>query len=298
MIKISVIMPAFNVESFISEAIESVICQTFTNWELIIIDDGSTDNTSNISKLYEKSDNRIHYIYQANGKQGKARNLGIKNAKGEFIAFLDADDLWIKTKLEIQYNYFLDNKNIDLLFTQGYSKFNDENQYFDISIKRLFDSNDLRLFIEKNQIPILSVLIKTAALNKVSCFEEKDELQNVEDYHLWFKLLNEGFKFASINDRLFFYRIHDKQSTYKDNNLKMQTINMFKLLVVNWNSTTNFFVLQKIKWYLFSNQTHNNTINLIKLIFKNQKKYQTILNLVEKIPSQKLRSKIIFKLCL
>src|SRR5882757_4082321 len=107
---VSVIMPAYNAEKYIAEAINSVKQQTYTAWELIVIDDGSTDNTAAIIKKYAGTDNRIMYTYQANGGQGKARNNGLKKATGEYVAFLDADDLWIPEKLNTQVEIMHANK--------------------------------------------------------------------------------------------------------------------------------------------------------------------------------------------
>src|SRR5580765_2861093 len=84
---VSVIMPAYNAEKYISDAIKSVIAQTYSNWELIVIDDGSTDATAAIIQQYLVTGTRIKYIYQDNGGQGKARNNGLNHAKGELIAF-------------------------------------------------------------------------------------------------------------------------------------------------------------------------------------------------------------------
>ena len=95
---VSVIMPAYNAATFIAGSIKSVVKQSFTNWELIIIDDGSTDNTKNIINCFINKDARIKYHYQQNGKQGKARNAGLALAKGKYIAFIDADDVWLPNK--------------------------------------------------------------------------------------------------------------------------------------------------------------------------------------------------------
>ena len=99
---ISIIMPAYNAGKYIKESIESVFNQTYQNWELIIIDDGSTDNTSEVVQPFLIKDRRIQYYLQENGKQGKARNAGIKRSKGNLIAFLDADDVWMPAKLQAQ----------------------------------------------------------------------------------------------------------------------------------------------------------------------------------------------------
>ena len=112
---ISVIMPAYNAEKYIQQSMESVMHQTYQHWELIIVDDGSIDNTAQIINEFTSCHSRIKYFYQSNGKQGKARNTGIKNAAGELIAFLDADDVWFPAKLKQQLHFMKESK-ADLVF--------------------------------------------------------------------------------------------------------------------------------------------------------------------------------------
>lgn len=101
-VKFSIILPTFNRAKFIPRAIESVLGQTYSNWELIIVDDGSTDNTKEIVERY--SDPRIIYIYQSNQERGAARNTGIKNASGDFICFMDSDEYIDNNRLELLEN--------------------------------------------------------------------------------------------------------------------------------------------------------------------------------------------------
>ena len=114
---ISVIIPAYNCSKLIPNAIESVLGQTYSNLELIVVDDGSTDNTAEIILNYKNYNNNMKYIYQNNGGVSKARNTGIKQSVGEYIAFLDADDIWDKNKLEIQMKVINNCKNIDMIFS-------------------------------------------------------------------------------------------------------------------------------------------------------------------------------------
>ena len=99
--KVSVIIPTYNRQKLLPKAIKSVLNQTFKNFELIIVDDGLTDNTKEIIKEFQKRDPRIKYIWQENfGAPAGPKNTGIKNSKGEYIAFLDDDDEWLPEKLE------------------------------------------------------------------------------------------------------------------------------------------------------------------------------------------------------
>ena len=112
---VSIIMPSYNTAKYIGESIRSVQNQTYENWELIIIDDCSTDNSEEILKKYSLEDNRICYLKnEKNSGAAVSRNRGLRKAKGKWIAFLDSDDLWDKEKLEKQINFMLKN---DYAFT-------------------------------------------------------------------------------------------------------------------------------------------------------------------------------------
>lgn len=120
--KVSVIIPTYNLARYINETVDSVLGQTYKNYEIIIVDDGSTDNTKEALSEYG---GKITYIFQENQGVSAARNKGIKEAKGEYIAFLDADDLWLKDKLELQIGLMNSNPEVAMIFTDGES-FNEE----------------------------------------------------------------------------------------------------------------------------------------------------------------------------
>jgi glycosyltransferase involved in cell wall biosynthesis len=212
-------MPAYNAEKFIKEAIQSVIDQTYTNWELQVVDDGSTDNTAEIVFKEQQKDERIHYYFQKNGKQGKARNFGISKSKGTYLAFLDADDLWLPDKLSIQFGQ-IQLQNIDLVFSDSYyfnnKDVNDLSNKMEIQNNTFYDNNSIPFFLENNRIPILTVLVKKEKILDVGCFSENLEIQNVEDYHLWLKLLMTNHKFYSSDIILAKYRVHGKSATARD----------------------------------------------------------------------------------
>ncbi|MDD6826546.1 MAG: glycosyltransferase family 2 protein [Oscillospiraceae bacterium] len=114
MVKISVSIPVYNAEKYISECIESIINQSFNDWELILVDDGSTDLSGKICKQYALNDSRIRYIYQNNTGQSSARNRGIDESKGEYIMFMDADDCLYPNALSICYNK-MQNNSVDIV---------------------------------------------------------------------------------------------------------------------------------------------------------------------------------------
>lgn len=233
---VSIIVPAYNVENYIGEAIESVLEQTYKNWELIIIDDGSIDNTADIVKNYQ-IDKRIFYYYQQNSKQGKARNHALNKSKGEYIAFLDADDLWVSNKLEMQLQVFQE-KQVDVVYSQGWilrGNFNKQLKQMNITERNTltgyFSSIDfVHILFKRNPVPVLSAIVKREKILNVKGFGEEKEIQNAEDFQLWLKLADSGCDFFGMTDRLFYYRIHENQSTYTDIYSSIPTIwSIFRL---------------------------------------------------------------------
>jgi glycosyltransferase involved in cell wall biosynthesis len=212
-------MPAFNAGKYIEESINSVRAQTFKEWELIVIDDGSTDNTSNIIKDYEKIDERIKYLYQTNSNQSVARNYGISRAKGDWIAFLDSDDIWLPNKLELQF-LAADNYKGELIYSQGYyfNNFNNNIENYDSIIGYFSGIDTYKKLYFHNYIPILSVMVKLSAFKSVNFSPNIDAC---EDWNLWLHFARLGINFYGMEDRLFYYRIHTLQfSNNKDRMFK------------------------------------------------------------------------------
>ena len=220
---VSVIMPAFNVERYIAESVQSVIAQTYRRWELIIIDDGSTDATADVIQGLASSDSRIKLISQQNQKMAKARNAGLRQSEGELIAFLDSDDLWIKEKLELQVKALKENA-ADLVFSDGFI-FHDDN-VFDESMTFAtlvggFDGAEMfRDLMLMNRIPILSVLTRRKVLDDVGGFDEWRD-RGAEDYDLWLRIARRDHRFYGMRERLVRYRV-------RSDSMSRQTVDMLK----------------------------------------------------------------------
>jgi glycosyltransferase involved in cell wall biosynthesis len=112
---ISVIIPVYNCEKYLAQAIESVLAQTYQPLEIIVVDDGSNDNSAEVAKSYGS---KVQYYFQANSGTAAARNYAIGLAKGDFFAFLDADDIWVENKLTLQMAAFINNPNLDIVYGQ------------------------------------------------------------------------------------------------------------------------------------------------------------------------------------
>jgi teichuronic acid biosynthesis glycosyltransferase TuaG len=215
--KVSVIMPAYNGEKYIAAAMRSVLAQTYEDLELIVVDDGSSDRTSEIVRGIEAADERVVYIFQTNAGQGNARNTGIKSARGELIAFLDQDDLWIEAKLERQLEALKETK-ADVVFS-GSFVFHDDNVTDETipwdTLRGRFDGATMfPLLFLFDRIPMLSAMVRKDALHKVGLLEEDRRCQNCDDYDLWLKLAECGATFVGLSERLVRYRLHGNQASH------------------------------------------------------------------------------------
>ena len=248
---VSIIMPAYNAANFIAESIESVIHQSYTKWELLIVDDGSVDNTSDVIKNYQVKDPRIKYYRQRNGKQGKARNLALSYAVGKYIAFLDADDVWLPEKLDLQVQEII-NEEADVVFAEAkiFHKIPADSVTVMKSGKGVFEGEKgLKIFLEQNQIPILTAIVKADVLKAIGGFTELPGIQNAEDYHLWLRLLMEKKKLYGSEIIMAGYREHQSSSTISDKLSVAKVIEALEDLKYNYKPYNKILTSYQKKWF-------------------------------------------------
>lgn len=201
---ISVIIPAYNVEKTIKRTIDSVLKQTFSDWEIIIINDGSTDSTVEI--ISQISSTKLSFISCSNtGLPAATRNRGLELANGEYIAFLDADDLWSPDKLELQLKAMLANPQAGLAYSWT-DLIDEKDQFIDRGNYISGNGNVYNLlllvnFIENGSNP----LIRRQALDKVGYFDES-VIKGTEDWDLWLRLAKD-YEFVCVNSPQVLYRI-------------------------------------------------------------------------------------------
>lgn len=208
---VSVIIPTYNNGQFIKEAIDSVLNQTYSEIEIIVVDDGSTDNTR---KIVEKYKNRVKYLYKENSGSASARNMGIRESSGELIAFLDSDDVWEDKKLEEQVRSLQNNQEAALIYC-GKLWVDEEGK----PIKHEFTQHEFpegwifeKLF-EANYISSAScVVARKEAILQVGGFNESPVFRNAQDYELWLKIVAR-YRCLSIPKSLVRYRRHDGNVT-------------------------------------------------------------------------------------
>ena len=240
---VSIVVPVFNSEKFIIETIQSVKKQTYQNWELLLVNDCSTDKSEQIIRNYEE-DKRIRLInLKANSGAAIARNTGINNAKGKYIAFLDADDLWNKEKLEKQIK-FMEENNYDFTFT-GY-EFADEN------------GNNLGKVVNvpkqinyKQALKNTTIFTSTVIFNVEKLGKELISMPNVrrgQDTATWWKVLKTGIIAYGLNENLSLYR--RSNNTLSSNKIKAlkRTWNLYR----NVEKLSFFTSLYNFCWYCFN----------------------------------------------
>jgi len=209
--RISIITPSYGSEKFISQTIESVIAQIYQNWEMIIVDDVSPDNSNEIIESYMKKDSRIKLIkLEKNSGPAVARNRAIKEAQGRYIAFLDADDLWMPEKLEKQIDFMQKN---NLSFTYSAYKLVDEED----NKKGTFippENISYKSILKTNPIGCLTAIYDTQKLGKIYM----PNILKRQDYGLWLKILKEIRQTKGILEPLAIYRL--RKNSVSSNKLK------------------------------------------------------------------------------
>lgn len=199
---VSVVIPAYNAEKYIIEAIASVRAQTFQDWELLLVEDGSSDNTYETIEEYRKmvGDNRIRVIRQENMGAAKARNRGVMEAEGCYIAYLDSDDIWLPDKLRRQLA-FMEEKSAAFAFT-GY-EFADSTGKGSGKIVRVPPMMRYREALKNTAIFTTTVMFNTEKIGKELL--QMPEVKS-EDTALWWKVLRSGYIAYGLDENLALYR--------------------------------------------------------------------------------------------
>lgn len=201
--EISVIIPTFNSAHFLPEALESIFSQTYQgDMEIIVVNDGSTDDTGKIVRSYRKE---LIYVEQENAGPASARNTGISYARGEYIAFLDADDLWLPCKLEEQMNVFSLNPDVAIVYSQMVNFDQATHEVSSPWPSRVYSGRVFERLLIENFIPLPSVVIKTSVLMDVGGFDEG--LITAEDTNLYLRVAKK-FQIAGVRKALVRRRIH------------------------------------------------------------------------------------------
>jgi glycosyltransferase involved in cell wall biosynthesis len=214
--KFSIIIPCYNQAHFLNDALQSLLLQLFTDWEAIIVNDGSLDDTSLVANEWTKRDNRVRLVEQQNAGLSAARNAGIACASGLYIALLDADDKYGPDFLQ-SVNTHLD-KGFGLVCC-GYTYFNTKGTIH--RIVRQSEQLDFRSILTGNLFPPVAVAFQRQVLDKTGLFDT--DLKSAEDWDLWIRMFKAGIKLSVIEDALVYYRV-------SENSMSRQAFTMYAAL--------------------------------------------------------------------
>jgi teichuronic acid biosynthesis glycosyltransferase TuaG len=219
---VSIITPSFNSEKFIAGTIQSVQNQTYHNWEMIIVDDCSSDKTVSIAEYFANNDNRITvYKLDKNSGTGIARNTGLEKASGKYIAFLDADDLWKPNKLEIQIN-FLRNNNLPFTFS-FYDCINEQGTELNKRVEAPRNLAYRQLFF-CNYVGNLTGIYDVNYFGKIAI----SSIRKRQDWMLWLTILKKVKSANPIAESLAFYRIRENSISASKVNLLQHNFTVYR----------------------------------------------------------------------
>lgn len=246
---VSVITPSYNAERFIGESIQSVLNQTYDNWEMIIVDDKSTDNTVEIVQKFIDQDARIRIIrLQENSGSAIARNTAIDQALGKYIAFLDSDDVWLPEKLSKQVQ-FMEENNLTFSFTKYVRMYEDgtlTNGYSKVPKKITYEK-----LMKHCVIGCLTVMLNREAIGN----ERMVNIRTRQDYAFWLTLLRKGHTAYGLDEVLSKYRLVENSISS----------NKLKVAKQNWNLYRHIegHTFIKAAWY-FSHYAIRSVLQVIK----------------------------------
>lgn len=199
---VSIVMPAYNAAGTIRKSIESIKAQTVKEWELIVIDDGSNDDTAAILSELASSDSRICFLQnEKNSGASFTRNRAVSLAKGEWIAFLDSDDQWLPEKLEKQLS--LAAKHPDMVICYTASSFIDDNGKQFSYVMEAVERMTYKMLLRKNLLSCSSVMIRSSVMKNIKMPSDKMH----EDYYVWLRVVKECGVAYGINEPLLIYRL-------------------------------------------------------------------------------------------
>jgi len=224
--KVTVIIPCYNRERYIAQTVESVLSQTYPNIELVVVDDGCTDNSMQILEQYKDRIRSLEHPGRINKGQSAALNLGIQASHSDYVAFLDSDDLFAPEKIEKQVNFLEANPGVGLVYSNGHTIDNKGNIIYRIYGKDHFEKSDPnRVLLDCYFLLPNNALVRRDVLSRAGFFNEG--FRSAQDHDLAIRIA-EIARIAYIDEPLFFYRRH--KDSISSRNAKLRWKNGFRIL--------------------------------------------------------------------
>lgn len=246
---VSVVVPVYNGEQYLEKTVESILSQDYLNIELILVDDGSSDNSVESIKNIAAQDHRIKPFYNSNGGVANARNFGIAQAKGEFIAFCDQDDLWLPTKLTKQIPLF-ENLKVGLVYCGAIADYIAHNKQSKPSFANKQKGLVFDKLVQLNMLTCCTAVARKTYLEQVGNFDEDRALMGVDDWHLWLKLAM-VCEFDYVEEHLAIHVFHG--DNYSLNDEKMHEAEIVCLNKIEYIADQ---YKKRADWVLIKQQLH------------------------------------------
>lgn len=280
---ISIIVPIYNVEKYIRKCIDSILNQSYINFELLLIDDGSTDSSFNICKEYESTDKRVKVYHKKNGGVSSARNMGLEKAKGEWITFIDSDDYLLNNQFLEDLEKATHNLHIDYCLTSGCTKFGQEKIVFDKAGVQLPTDVILEHIIGLNQIYLSpwGRLFKTSIINnnKIRFLEG---LHYAEDCYFNIEYLTHVKYTSVIDNKGYYYRENSSSITHNYRSythyLEFLT-NLFK----QYHLLKHTYKIPQIDDYFIGFHLIGNSLSIIQDLYHNKYNYKERREAIQKL---------------
>jgi len=223
---VSVIIHTYNNEKFIAETVESVLSQTYKDYEIIVVDDGSVDGTREALMPYMQ---KIRYHYKENGGIASAKNAGINLSQSELVAFLDHDDLWVPDKLQLQMECFKENPLLGLVYAK-YTSFRDGKE-LRTKPEKGYSGWIFKELLAKSFIQTSTVVVKKKCLNAVGPYDESFSLG--DEYDMFLRI-SKKFQCGFVNKGLTRYRVHDTNASNNDFLFDNENLGVYKKIYNNF----------------------------------------------------------------
>lgn len=281
---ISVVIPTYNAEKYIGETLKSILEQTYENWECIIVNDGSTDNTLSVVNQWLEKDSRFSVLNKKNGGLSRARNSGTEAAKGDYVAFIDNDDIWLPHHLSSLMEKMMEYE-VDLVFSYAYKMIDKKGIYTDVCIMGPLDTlpnriyqgrEDIEKLLKGNIISPSFVLCNKESLVRNGGF---DYYKKAEDIHTWIKLLCNGCKFYSIAKATGYYRVVEGSMSSMDRRCSrevLEIISIFKDKIISLGIDYYHYIKYWARVYFLIKNDKEHYVSAINYIYSIEKKYFSI----------------------
>ncbi len=221
--KVSIILPVFNCEKYLKHTIVSVQKQNYKNWELLIVDDASTDNSLSEALKFAENDSRIQVFQMPqNVGVGACRNVAMKHATGRYLAFIDSDDLWAKEKLSRQIVFM--RKHKAALSHTAYAYMNAKGELLQNGQNNVDEKIDMRQYMKTSQIGMSTVMIDR---EKTGSFMFPEDRELCEDAKLWMSFMRRGMFFYGLNQVLMLYRVREHQLSRRKDKMATNTFRRY-----------------------------------------------------------------------